>query len=95
MTITLLTDEDGQLARECLDPECSPGYFKKTKPGTGITDGQVTAYCLYCKRAANLNDISTGEQVRYAKDLVFREAQLGVGKVIKDALGLGLSGKRK
>lgn len=94
MSITLPTDEDGRLARECPNPACSPGYFK-VKPGTGITDGQSTAYCPYCRRSADPNEFSTREQVRYAKDLVLREAQKGLDEVIKDALGLGPSGKRK
>lgn len=94
MTVSLPKDDDGRIARECPSPECSPGYFK-VKPGTGITVEQVTAYCPYCKHAADPNEFSTREQVRYAKDLVLREAQKGLDGVVKDALGLGPTRKRK
>lgn len=94
MTISIPTDEDGRLARECPNSDCSPGYFKVT-PGTGITDGQSVAYCPYCRHEAEPNDFSTQEQIRYAKDLVLREAHKGVDEMIRDAFGLGASGKKK
>lgn len=94
MTISIPTDEDGRLARECPNSDCSPGYFKVT-PGTGITDGQSVAYCPYCRHEAEPNDFSTQEQIRYAKDLVLREAHKGIDEMIQDAFGLGTSGKKK
>ncbi len=94
MSITIPRDEDGRLARECPNSECSPGYFKVT-PGTGITGGQDFAYCPYCKHEAEPNDFTTKEQIRYAKDLAIREAHKGIDGMISDALGLGASGKRK
>lgn len=94
MTVSLPKDEDGRLARECPNPECSPGYFK-VKPGTGITGEQVTAYCPYCRHATDPKEFSTQEQVRYVKDLVLRQTQEGLQGVIKDALNLGPSGTRK
>jgi hypothetical protein len=94
MSISIPTDEDGRMARECPNVDCSPGYFKVT-PGTGITGGQNLAYCPYCKHEAEPNDFATQEQIRYAKDLVIREAHKGVNGMIRDALGLGASGKKK
>jgi hypothetical protein len=94
MSITIPTDEDGRLARGCPDTGCSPGYFK-IKPGTGIIGGQDTAYCPYCKHCAEPSDFTTQEQARYAKDVALREVQKGLDGIIKDAFGVGASGKRK
>jgi len=87
-------DEDGRIARECPNSLCSPGYFKVT-PGTGITGEQTAVYCPYCKHEAEPSDFTTQEQIRYAKDIALREAQGGIDDMIKDALGLGSSGKKK
>jgi len=35
MSVSIPKDEDGRVARECPNQECSPSYFKVT-PGTGI-----------------------------------------------------------
>lgn len=94
MSITIPTDDGGRMARECPDTDCSPGYFK-VRRGTGITGGQDTAYCPYCRHSAEPSDFTTQEQMRYAKDLALREAQKGLGGIIRDALGVGASGKRK
>ena len=94
MFFTIPIDAEGRMARECPNTGCSPGYFK-VKPGTGITTKQLVAYCPYCRRSAEPDDFSTREQVRYARDLVMREAQKGLQSVMKDALGIGASGKRK
>ena len=94
MTISIPADEDGRMARECPSSECSPGYFKVTS-GTGITDGQSVAYCPYCRHEAEPNDFSTQEQIRYAKDMALREAHKGVNDMVRNALGLGSSGKKK
>jgi hypothetical protein len=93
-SITLPRDEDGRLGRECPDATCSPGTFK-VKPGTGITGGQTVAYCPYCRHEEAPEDFATKEQQRYAKDLVMREAQRGVDGMIRDAFGLGPTGKKK
>jgi hypothetical protein len=94
MSVTIPQDEDGRSARECPNAECSPGYFKVTT-GTGITEGQIVAYCPYCQQAAETSDFHTKEQIRYAKDLVAREAKSGIERAMKQALGLGSGGKRR
>lgn len=94
MSVSLPSDEDGRTARECPDDECSPGYFK-VKDGTGVTGGQETAFCPYCRNEADPNDFFTKEQLRYAKDLVSREAHEGIENILKGALGLGSSGKKR
>ncbi|MBI3852620.1 MAG: hypothetical protein HY298_20375 [Verrucomicrobia bacterium] len=94
MSVSIPKDEDGRVARECPNQECSPGYFKVTL-GTGIIGGQTVAYCPYCQKAAEPSDFHTKEQIRYAKDLVAREAKIGVERMLRESLGLGHSGKKR
>lgn len=94
MSISLPKDDDGRMARECPNKECSPGYFKVT-PGTGITENHELAFCPYCRHPAEPNDFGTAEQQRYAEDLIMREVQKNLNGVIKDAFGLGANGRRK
>src|SRR3990172_13357474 len=83
MRIPIPEDIDGRIARECPQTDCSPGYFK-VRLGTGITAGQKTAYCTYCRHGVEPSEFRTKEQVRYAKDVMMREAQEGVGRMVKD-----------
>ncbi len=94
MSISIPKDADGRCARECPDPQCSPGYFK-VKLGTGITEGQTEAFCPYCRHAAIPSGFSTSEQRRYAKDIAMREVHKGLQGMFKDALGIGSSNRRK
>lgn len=94
MNITLPTDEHGRIARECLDENCSPGYYK-VKNGTGITEGHEQAFCPYCGKSGEPNDFSTKEQARYAKEIVMSEAEQAIENMIGNALGLGSSGKKR
>lgn len=94
MNISLPTDEDGRMARECPNEECSPAYFK-VKPGTGITEKQEFIYCPYCRHSDDPNNFTTKEQHRYAHDLVTREVGNSVEEMLKKSLGLGSSGKKK
>lgn len=93
MTVQIPKGDDGRVARECTDAECSPGYFK-ILPGTGITEDHELAYCPYCRASAPPQQFVTEEQIRYAKDLLAREAMGGVERMMKSALGLGASGKK-
>jgi len=92
--IPLNTDEHGRLARECPNDSCSPGYFK-LKPGTGIMGVQSVVYCPYCRHEDEPNSFVTKEQMRYANDIMMREAHQGIERMMKDALGIGSSGKKK
>jgi len=94
MSISFPKDEHGRVARECLDENCSPAYYK-VKEGTGITEGHEEAFCPYCGKSGEPNDFATKEQIRYAKDIVMREAEQAVGDMVSNALGLGASGKKK
>jgi hypothetical protein len=92
--ISIPDDEQDRVARECPDSSCSPGYFK-IKLGTGITEKQTEVYCPYCRQANAPTEFMSKEQSRYAKDIVFQEAAKGIGQVMKDALGLGPSGRKQ
>lgn len=94
MQIPIPNDSGGRVGRKCQRPECSPGYFR-VKLGTGITEGQQVAYCPYCRHEGAPGDFITEEQARYAKDLMMKEAQPGIEGMIKEALGVGPSGKRR
>lgn len=69
-------DECGRIARTCPSGTCSPGYFR-LKPGTGLIEGVEVAYCPYCRHAANPEEFTTEEQIRYAQDIAMREAKRG------------------
>lgn len=92
--VSLPPDGDGRIARECLHEQCSPGYFK-VKNGTGITGNHTEAFCPYCRSSAEPSNFSTKEQIRYAKDIITREAEKSVVTMMKDALGLDSSGRKK
>lgn len=87
-------DEDGRIGRECPKLECSPGYFK-VKNGTGITGNHSIAFCPYCRHGAEPSNFGTKDQARYGKDIVMSEAERAVSAMMKDALGLDSSGKKK
>lgn len=94
MKVSMPTDEMGMTSRECPDPSCSPGAFK-VKFGTGVTGEQEKAYCPYCRRAGDPGDFMTEEQHRYCKEIVAAEAREGVNRMMRKALGLGPTGKKK
>jgi hypothetical protein len=93
ISVSLPRDADGRTARACPSNACSPGYFK-IKNGTGITDDQPLAYCPYCGRAAEPNGFTTKSRMKYAKDVMMREAHPGISRMLNNALGVGPSGKR-
>ena len=93
MSVTMPPDSDGMVARECKSLECSPSLFK-VKPGTGITN-QTKAYCPYCRREAKPGDFTTDAQREYAVRLLKAEAEKGFDKMIRDALDIGPTNKRK
>lgn len=91
--IPLPTDEHGRIARECPEPDCAPGYFK-VKSGTGIVDGQTTAYCPYCRHEAPPDDFTTREQIRFAEEAATQEVERRFQGAIRNGLGLGPSGTK-
>ena len=93
LSISLPTDSDGRIARECPDESCSPGFFRVT-PSTSVTEGQEIVFCPYCRREGDPSDYTTGEQIRYAKDIAISEAHDGIQGMLKDSLGLDSRGKK-
>ncbi len=93
MRIAMPGDKDGMVGRECRSPGCAPAYFK-VKPGTGIVQGQVSAFCPYCRHMAEPGEFLTEEQLKYMKGIAFQETHRGISRMIKDALGLGSSGRK-
>jgi rubredoxin len=81
-SITLPTDEEGMLGRECPAENCL-GYFK-IKPGTGIKDDDLQPTCPYCGIKVDAQDFSTQEQIEYAKSLVMREVQKALGADLRN-----------
>src|SRR5437588_5981704 len=93
MSIPLPPDSEGRVARECPSLVCSPGYFK-VKSGTGITENHTEAFCPYCRFTSEPGKFFTNAQLQYAKEVMEREAVTGIGNMVRDALGIGSSGKR-
>lgn len=91
--IPIPTDEDGLVGRECPDSDCAPGYFK-IKPGTGITEGQTTAYCPYCRFEAEPRDFATQAQKDYALGILKNEAVKGINRTVQKSFGFGSSHKK-
>lgn len=92
-SITIPSDDDGLVGRECPVDACAPAYFK-VKSGTGIIDLNV-AYCPYCRTAAEPSDFTTAAQKAYATRILEREVAQGLNRVVRNAIGIGPSGKRK
>lgn len=94
MSIQIPTDSDGLIGRECPDSSCSPGYFK-VKLGTGVTEGQLEAFCPYCRHTNEPRAFMTKAQIEYAQNIVQREAEKGFSNMIENALQLGPSRKKR
>lgn len=67
MTMTLPTDDDGMIGRDC--PEC--GKYFRVKPGSGLDISTCT--CPYCEHTADAGEFHTEAQLDYATSLAVRE----------------------
>lgn len=94
LSVDMPIDEDERIARACPEHSCLPGYFK-VKPGTGITEHHDQAFCPYCRSSDDPSAFMTPEQIRYAEDVLAREVHKGINRMLKDALGLGVAGRKK
>src|SRR3990172_4429523 len=70
INVSLPTDENGYLGRECPNEDCE-GYFKIV-PGTGLSNVTI-CHCPYCGHTANQSMFHTPDQIKYAKSLVTRQ----------------------
>ena len=68
--VSLPTDENGYLGRECPNADCK-GYFKIT-PGTGLS-GVSHCHCPYCGHKADQSEFATPDQLEYAKSVAVRK----------------------
>lgn len=93
MQMSVPADADGLVGRNCPNDGCCPGYFK-IKLGTGITEGQLKAYCPYCRHEDEPGGFLTAAQVEYAKQIVLHEAIKGINEGIENALDLGPSRRK-
>lgn len=82
MSISLPTDTDGLVGRECPVEECE-GYFK-IKLETGIVeDGYDKCFCPYCGHKSVQDQFWTKEQVKYVESVVVGEIQNVIGNEVK------------
>ena len=93
MSVTLPTDRDGMLERECQNGSCSPALFK-VRPGTGLSN-QPAAFCPYCRNSSEPNNFTTAAQREYAIALAKGEALDGIDRMLRDSLGIGPSNSRQ
>lgn len=93
MQMSIPADADGFVGRSCPNNACCPGYFK-VKLGTGIREGQLKAYCPYCRHEEEPGGFFTSSQAEYAKQIALHEAIKGINERIQDALDLGPSGRK-
>ena len=100
--VSVPTDSEGYLGRECPQSDCE-GYFK-IKPGTGLTGPGLTCTCPYCGHTGSPDQFWTRDQVEYAKSVAFRQVSQALTKDLKSlefnhrprgSFGIGLSLKVK
>lgn len=78
-SVSLPTDDEGYLGREC---EKCRSYFKIV-PGTGLA-GISTCLCPYCGHKAEQSDFATQVQNDYAKSIMTQKVMGAVSKDLKD-----------
>lgn len=80
ITVSLETDEDGYIGRECPIESCL-GYFK-IKLGTGIKD-PAPCHCPYCGYVGDHDRFFTQDQIDYAHSFVTRQFADALTKDLK------------
>lgn len=77
ISVSLLTDEDGMIGRECTKQDCNPKYFKismKKVPEShkgNLSNSQL--YCPYCRNLDHMQSYRTKAQTDYVVSLAKRE----------------------
>jgi len=69
--ISIPTDEDGLVGRECPKSACL-GYFK-IKLGTGLTGENLPCHCPYCGHTEGQDHFWTEDQIEYARSIMMNE----------------------
>ncbi len=73
VNVTLPTDENGLLGRECPAEACL-GYFK-VKSGTGLKGTDLDCHCPYCGHTASQDHFYTEDQLKYARSVAIQQVQ--------------------
>ncbi|MCL5257284.1 MAG: hypothetical protein M1319_05755 [Chloroflexi bacterium] len=80
LKVSLITDENGYLGRECPIEECK-GYFK-VLVGTGL-EGVGYSYCPYCGHKGDHNTFYTQDQMEYIRSAALNAISDELGKQLK------------
>src|SRR3990170_1049705 len=80
--ISIPTDEDGLIGRECPNPDCL-GYFK-VKFGTGLKGENLPCHCPYCGHTTSHDHFWTQEQLEYARSIAVSEVSKALKADVKD-----------
>lgn len=80
--ISIPTDEDGLVGRECPNPDCL-GYFK-IKPGTGLAGEDLPCHCPYCGETEGQDHFWTQDQIEYARSIMMNEVSKALKADVKE-----------
>jgi hypothetical protein len=69
VSVTLPTDENGMVGRQCPSEKC--GQYFKVKLGTGLKTSIMT--CPYCGWSGESSNFTTADQLEYAKSMAIRQ----------------------
>lgn len=78
--VSIPTDDDGFVGRECPSTDCHRHF--KIKPGTGLPKVPDCG-CPYCGHRGEPSDFMTEQQLEYAKSVAFRQVMQGISKQLK------------
>lgn len=67
--VTLPTDENGMVGRQCPSPDC--GQYFKLKLGTGLPTTMTS--CPYCGWTGDSSNFHTPDQIEYAKSIAIKQ----------------------
>lgn len=80
--ISIPTDQDGLVGRECPNPDCL-GYFK-IKPGTGLAGEDLPCHCPYCGETEGQDHFWTQDQIEYARSIMMNEVSKALKVDVKE-----------
>jgi hypothetical protein len=96
--ISLPTDEDGMIGRECPEEECQPRYFKialggETSDEIDNLDSESEEkelhllYCPYCGHVGDLQEYVTRDQIEWIKSMMVRDMLRTIQGALKKGFG--------
>jgi hypothetical protein len=80
--VSIPTDEDGLVGRECPNPDCL-GYFK-IKLGTGLAGENLPCHCPYCGDTEEQDHFWTQDQIEYARSIMMNEVSKALKVDVKE-----------